>query len=144
MDHPLVHLFRGPTLWPVHLLILLLSSLLAPRDVLAQNSFAQTVAEIQPKMVKVYGAGGIRGLESYQSGFLISGDGYILTVWSYLLDSDVVDVTLHDGRKFEAQLVGMDPRLEIAVLKLEGNDLPHFNLDEAVELQPGARVLALN
>ncbi|HUE73620.1 MAG TPA: S1C family serine protease [Pirellulaceae bacterium] len=110
----------------------------------AQSSLAQTAAEIQPKMVKIYGAGGIRGLEAYQSGFFISGEGHILTVWSYVLDSDVVDVTLSDGRKAEAQLVGMDPRLEIAVLKIDAVDVPHFNLDEAVELSPGSRVLAVN
>lgn len=118
--------------------------LLAPTIACGQGSFAATVAEIQPKMVKIYGAGGLRGLEAYQSGYLISGDGYILTVWSYVLDADIVDVTLHDGRKFEAQLVGMDPRLEIALLKIETSDAPHFNLDEAVPLEPGARVLAIN
>lgn len=115
-----------------------------PGAAAAQNSFAQATAEIQPKMVKIYGAGGLRGLEAYQTGFLISGDGYILTVWSYVLDADVVDVALFDGRKFEAQLVGMDPRLEIALVKIETTDAAHFNLDEAVVLEPGARVLAVN
>lgn len=124
--------------------VMLLVGLLAPQFAAAEVSLAQTAAEIQPKMVKIYGAGGLRGLEAYQSGVLISGEGHILTVWSYVLDSDAVDVTLHDGRKFEAQLVGMDPRLEIAVLKIEGTDFPHFNLDEAVNLSPGARVLAVN
>ncbi len=117
---------------------------LAPRISSGQNSFAQTVAEIQPKMVKIYGAGGIRGLEAYLSGFFVSGEGHILTVWSYVLDADVVDVTLHDGRKLEAQFLGMDPRLELAVLKIDAPDVTHFNLDEAVELSPGARVLAVN
>ena len=118
--------------------------LLMPAMASAQSSLAQAVADIQPKMVKVYGAGGLRGLEAFQSGFFISGDGYILTVWSYVLDSDAVDVTLFDGRKFEAQLVGMDPRLEIAVLKIDAGEVPYFNLDEAVELSAGARVLAVN
>ena len=122
----------------LHLLVL------APVVASAQNSLAVTAAEIQPKMVKIYGAGGIRGLEAYQSGFFISGEGHILTVWSYVLDSDVVDVTLGDGRRAEAQLLGIDPRLEIAVLKIDALEVPHFNLDEAVELSPGARVLAVN
>jgi S1-C subfamily serine protease len=65
-------------------------------------------------------------------------------VWSYVLDSDVVDVTLSDGRKADAQLLGMDPRLEIALLKIDAVEVPHFNLDEAVELSPGSRVLAVN
>lgn len=127
--------------WP---LAALLAALLAPLVARGQTSLAQTVAEIQPKMVKVYGAGGLRGLEAYQSGFFVSNEGHVLTVWSYVLDSDIVDVTLHDGRKFEAEFLGMDPRLEIALLKIDALDTPHFNLDEAVELLPGARVLAVN
>src|SRR6187399_2444482 len=65
----------------------------------AQSSFAEVVKQTQPQMVKVYGAGGLRGLEAYQSGVLVSAEGHILTVWSYVLDSDVVTVMLDDGRK---------------------------------------------
>ena len=107
-------------------------------------SFAAIVDGVQPKMVKIYGAGGLKGLESYQTGMLISAEGHVLTVWSYVLDSDVITVTLHDGRKFEAKLLGADPRLEIAVLKIEATDLPHFTLAEAVEGQGGMRVLAFS
>jgi serine protease Do len=110
----------------------------------AESSFSQVIASTQPKIVKIYGAGGVRGLEAYQSGMLISADGYVLTVWSYVLDSDVVTVTLDDGRKFEAKLVGADPRLEIALLKVEATELPYFNLDAAVDVQAGSRVLAFS
>jgi serine protease Do len=109
-----------------------------------QSSFAQTIDDVQPKIVKIFGAGGLRGLEAYQSGFLISENGHILTVWSYVLDSDVVTVYLNDGRKYQAEVVGMDPRTEIAVLKVDGEGLPHFNLDEAVPLDAGSRVLAFS
>lgn len=110
----------------------------------AQSSYADIIAQTQPKIVKIFGAGGNRGLEAYQSGFLISGEGHILTVWSYVLDSEGVTVYLNDGRKFEAQVVGMDPRTEIAVLKFEADSLPHFNLDEAVVLTGGQKVLAFS
>jgi serine protease Do len=118
--------------------------LLSAQAAAAQGSFADVVAQTQPKIVKIFGAGGLRGLEAYQSGFLIGGDGHILTVWSYVLDSDSVTVHLHDGRQFEATIVGMDPRTEIAILKIEAQNLPHFNLDEAVTLGGGARVLAFS
>src|SRR5438552_1633170 len=85
--------------------------------------FSQAVAEAQPKMVKIYGAGGVRGMEPYQSGFLISAKGHVLTVWSYVLDTDYISLTLDDGRKFEARLLGADPALEIAVLKIDAADL---------------------
>lgn len=110
----------------------------------AAPSFAQTIAAVQPKLAKIYGAGGLRGLEAYQSGILISADGYVLTAWSYVLDSDVVTVTLNDGRKFEATLVGADPRLEIALLKIDATELPYFNLDAAIEIGAGDRVLAFS
>lgn len=110
----------------------------------AQGSFAETIEQVQPKIVKIFGAGGLRGLEAYQSGFLISAEGHILTVWSYVLDSDAVTVYLNDGRKFQAEVVGMDPRTEIAVLKIDGTGLPHFNLEEAVPLEAGSRVLAFS
>jgi S1-C subfamily serine protease len=125
---------------------LLLTTLLlvAPALARGQTSFAEVVGQTQPKIVKIFGAGGLRALEAYQSGFLISGEGHILTVWSYVLDSEGVTVYLSDGRKLTAEVVGMDPRTEIAVLKIDAENLPHFNLDEAVPLDGGARVLAFS
>src|SRR5689334_21074787 len=116
----------------------------APTIVPAQTSVAEVAQDVQPKVVKIFGAGGLRGLEAYQSGFLISGEGHILTAWSYVLDSDVITVYLHDGQKLTAEVVGMDPRSEIAVLKINGQGLPHFALDEAVALKVGAKVLAFS
>jgi S1-C subfamily serine protease len=107
-------------------------------------SLAETIARVQPKMVKIYGAGGAQRMEGYQSGFLISADGYILTSWTYVLDTEYISVTLADGRKFPAKLVGADPRLEVAVLKIEAAELPCFDLAQAVEAEAGARVLAFS
>jgi serine protease Do len=108
------------------------------------DSLAATVEATQPKMVKIYGAGGISGLEPYQSGFLISESGHIVTVWSYVLDTDYITATLDDGRRFEAKLVGADPRLELAVLKIDAGELPHFQLAAAVPAESGSRVLAFS
>ncbi len=118
--------------------------LVGPWTMAGESSFATTVESTQPKLVKIYGAGGLRGLEAYQSGLLISSDGLVLTVWSYVLDSDVVTVTLNDGRKFAAELVGADPRLEIALLRIKATELECFNLDAAVEIGSGDRVLAFS
>jgi S1-C subfamily serine protease len=130
------------------LVVASLAALLAtfglPATVHAQSSFADIIVQTQPKIVKIFGAGGLRGLEPYQSGFLISGEGHILTVWSYVLDSETVTVYLNDGRKLQATVVGMDPRSEVAVLKIDGDNLPHFNLDESVSLSSGAKVLAFS
>ncbi len=107
-------------------------------------SFSDVIRDGQRKSVKIYGAGGLRGLESYQSGFLISAEGHILTVFSHVLDSDTITVTLDDGRKFDAQLVGADPRLEIAVLKIDATDLPCFDLNQQAPASVGTRVLTFS
>ena len=112
----------------------------APGDAAARD----TIDQAQAKMVKIYGAGGFRSLEAYQSGMLISAQGHILTVLSHALDTDYISVTLADGRKFEAKLLGADPALDVAVLKIEAAGLPHFDLRDAVAVSAGARVLALS
>ena len=48
----------------------------------------QVIAEAAGKVVKLYGAGGLRGLESYQTGIVITSDGLILTAASTVLDSE--------------------------------------------------------
>lgn len=108
------------------------------------SSAVEIIDTVQPKIVKIYGAGGFRGLEAYQTGMLMSADGYILTVFSYVLDTDEIGVTLADGRRFSAKLIGADPQLEIALLKINAESLPHFQLEEAVEVESGARILALS
>jgi serine protease Do len=109
-------------------------------------SFAAVARQVQPKVVKLYGAGGLRGLESYQSGMLISDKGHVLTVWSYVLDADEVTVVLDDGRRYSARHVAADPLTEIAVLKFEpaGDTLQFFDLSQSVTAQVGARVLAFS
>ncbi len=111
---------------------------------LTPSAVRLVIEDALPKMVKVYGAGGFRGMEAYQSGMLISPEGHILTVFSYVLDTDYITIVLGDGRRFEARLLGADPRLEVAVLKIEAEGLPYFDLDQAVSVAPGTRVLALS
>jgi serine protease Do len=108
------------------------------------SSLVETIAHTQPKIVKIYGAGGLRGLEAYQSGFLISAEGHILTAWSTVLDTDSITVVLSDGRKFDARLLGADPQIELAVLRIDGRDLAHFDLNQAVEADAGTAVLAFS
>ncbi len=93
--------------------------------------------------MKIFGSGGLRGLEAYQTGILISDKGYVLTAWSYVLDAEGTRVVTDAGERFEAKLVGHDSKLEIAVLKIEAEGLQHFNIEAAVEAKPGTRIRAL-
>jgi S1-C subfamily serine protease len=122
----------------------LLLGLTGPAGPAVAANWPATIEVVQPRMVKIFGAGGFRGLEAYQSGFLISPQGHVLTAWSYVLDTEDVAVVLNDGRQFTGELLGADPQLEIAVLKIDAADLPHFDLTAAVDALPGTRILAFS
>jgi S1-C subfamily serine protease len=109
-------------------------------------SFIDVARDVQPKVVKLYGAGGPRGLVAYQSGLLISGKGHVLTMATYVLDSDEVTVVLNDGRHFVAKYVASDPLTEIAVLQFDPGkeEVPHFDLSAAKKAEAGTRVLAFS
>ncbi len=121
-----------------------LSLSILPQRIAASPPLGKIVQDVQPKMVKIYGAGGFKGLEAYQSGFLISADGHVLTAYSYVLDADYITCTLDDGQKYEAKMLGADPRLEVAVLKIEAKELPHFDLKQVVTAVEGTRTLAFS
>jgi serine protease Do len=127
-------------------LVVLLGAIALSRAAVGNESLATIAREVQPKVVKIYGAGGMRGLEAYQSGMLISADGHVLTAWSYVLDSDDIAVVLDDGRRYMAEYIGADPLTEVAVLKIDaGRDtLPFFDLRESPTVGVGARVLAFS
>jgi S1-C subfamily serine protease len=110
-----------------------------------EGDFVQVVRQVQPKIVKIFGAGGLRGLEAYQSGILIEPPGYVLTVSSYVLDADEVTLVLDDGRRFDASPAGIDPVTEIAVLRFDpGEDVPTFDLSRSASSDVGDRVLAFS
>jgi serine protease Do len=117
---------------------------LAQEETPQSMSWGDTLRVCQEKVVKIYGAGGIAGLESYQSGILVSAEGHILTAWSTVLDADTVVAVTTQGQRFEVTLLGADPRLEIAILKAQTTDeLPHFSLKNHPTAQIGSRVLAI-
>jgi S1-C subfamily serine protease len=84
----------------------------------------------QAAAVKVYGAGGA-GLQAYQSGFLVSPEGHIATAWSTVLDVQPI-IVLDDGRRLEGTIVGFEPELEMAIIKVEAGELPYLLLSETM------------
>jgi serine protease Do len=125
-------------------LILVLAGLFAAPAARAAGPGEKVIDHVSRRVVKIFGAGGIRGLYAYSTGFLISPQGHIVTVWSHVLDDQAVTVILHDGRKFEGKILGAEPQLDLAVLKIDGDDLPYFEIDEAVAGGVGTRVLAFS
>ena len=124
-------------------LCLLAVTLASPSSAFAQSS-GETIQAVSPKVVNIFGAGGGAKLHAYGTGFLVSDKGHIVTVWSHILDGDTVNVVLHDGRRFEGKVVGAEPPLDMAVLKIEAEGLPYFDLAQAASAGPGTRVLAFS
>jgi serine protease Do len=108
------------------------------------QSMQEAIETVLPRVVKIYGAGGLQNLESYGTGFLVSAEGHLATAWSHLLDTQNVTVVLDDGRRFDAEVLGFEPTLELALLKIDGQRLPHFDLSEIAQAGPGTRVLAFS
>jgi serine protease Do len=77
------------------------------------------------------------------SGFIVSKDGYILTNAHVVADADSVTVRLSDRREFQAKVVGADARTDVAVLKIDANNLPVVRIGDPNELKPGQWVLAI-
>ena len=80
---------------------------------------------------------------SLGSGFFISRDGFILTNNHVVEGAETVIVRLHDRRQFNAEVVGTDPRSDIAVLKIDAEDLPAVQIGSTTDLKVGEWVLAI-
>src|SRR4051794_27679439 len=91
---------------------------------LADESFAKVADEGNPKVVKLFGSGGFKGLASYGTGVLIPKDGYILTVNSHILDTRDLRVHTHDGTKYHAKVIARETQLDVALIKIEHGKRP--------------------
>jgi serine protease Do len=77
------------------------------------------------------------------SGFIVSPDGYILTNAHVVADADEVTVRMTDRREYPAKVIGIDKRTDVAVIKIEGKQLPVVKIGDASKLRPGEWVLAI-
>ena len=89
----------------------------------------------RPEQFKQQGAG---------SGVIISADGYILTNNHVVEGADEVVVTLSDTQEYQADIVGRDPKTDLAVLKIKADEpLPMAAMGDSERLRVGAWVLAI-
>ncbi len=77
------------------------------------------------------------------SGFIVSKDGYILTNNHVVENFDRVNVTLTDHRVFKAKVVGRDPTTDVAIIKIDGQNLPTATLGNDETVRVGEWVLAI-
>ena len=130
------------------------------------SSYADVVEPVQPAVVSVYSSKTIRQRaqvpdifrqfygdgafpdqeqrqEGLGSGVIVSKNGYILTNNHVVEEADSLKVSLNDGRELEAKLIGADPKTDIAVIKIDADDLPVVTLADSDKLRVGDLVFAI-
>jgi len=157
----------------LHRSLLLFAFLLLPALATARElpDFREIVAEQSPAVVKILvesRSGGHPGFDTEEipeylrrffefrgeppgprermslgSGFVLSEDGYIVTNNHVVEGADSVVVRLIDRREYDAEVIGTDPRSDLALLRIEAEDLPVLRLDEDDDLAVGEWVLAI-
>lgn len=77
------------------------------------------------------------------SGFIISADGYVMTNAHVVDGADEVYVTLTDKREFKAKIIGADKRTDVALVKIEGANLPRLAMGDSSKVKAGEWVIAI-
>ncbi len=77
------------------------------------------------------------------SGFIVAPDGTILTNAHVVADASEVTVRLTDRREFTAKVIGVDQRTDVAVIKIDGKNLPTVRVGDPTKLRPGEWVVAI-
>ena len=98
------------------------------------EEFEQRAPRRQQNLPRQHGQG---------SGVIVTKDGYILTNNHVVDEADEVKVVLLDGREFTGKVVGKDPKTDVAVLKVDGKDLPFIEMADSDKIEVGDIVLAV-
>ena len=84
-----------------------------------------------------------RQQEGSGSGVIITDDGYIVTNYHVVQGADEIEVTLHDNRQYKAKVIGEDPTTDLALIKIDEQDLTFVRYGDSDELKVGEWVLAV-
>ncbi|HEY7182861.1 MAG TPA: trypsin-like peptidase domain-containing protein [Blastocatellia bacterium] len=103
------------------------------------RAFINAARRIKPAVVHI--KVGTRGANG--SGVIVSPDGYILTNNHVASYANELTVKLADGREFRARRIGVDPRTDLALIKVEAQNLPYATLGDSSKLEQGEWVIAL-
>ncbi|MEJ2045069.1 MAG: DegQ family serine endoprotease [Reinekea sp.] len=77
------------------------------------------------------------------SGFIISDDGYIMTNNHVVDGADEVTVRMINGNEYEAEIIGVDPASDVALIKIDAHDLPKVKFGDSDEAKVGEWVMAI-
>ncbi|MBA4191041.1 MAG: hypothetical protein C0467_23900 [Planctomycetaceae bacterium] len=114
------------------------------------NSYAPVAKRALPALVCIEGKSKVARAQlddpdpGFGSGVLIDAAGIVLTNNHIVADTNVVEVTLQDGRKFTSKEIRRDPKTDLAVIRLEGKEpFPFLEFADSTTMEVGDRVLAL-
>ncbi len=99
--------------------------------------------EAAPALVSISTKEGLSCQQDVGSGVIIRKGGYILTTKDVAGDGQEVEVTLENGRRYQAKLVGSDAELNLAVLKIDADGLIPAKLGDSTKMKPGSWVIVL-
>ncbi|UCX06044.1 outer membrane-stress sensor serine endopeptidase DegS [Shewanella glacialimarina] len=116
----------------------------------SELSFAKAVRRAAPAVVNIYSLSidqraplNSSSLQGLGSGVIMSNQGYILTNYHVIKRADEIVIALQDGRRFTSEVVGSDPETDLAVLKIEGDNLPVVPINLTNPALVGDVVLAI-
>jgi serine protease Do/serine protease DegQ len=105
---------------------------------------SKIVRQQVPEFLKQYGVqGGEQKMRGLGSGVIISADGFIITNNHVVEEADELIVLLSDDREFKAKVIGTDPKTDVAVIKIEAENLPAATLADSSKLRVGDVVFAI-
>lgn len=114
---------------------------LTPGQVYAQNVKSVVAISNQGITTNIYGQ--VSETASSGSGFIISADGYVVTNYHVIEDARRLTVILHDGSEYDATVVGHDAANDLAVLKIDGENLRPAAIGSSDDLIVGDQVVAI-
>ncbi|SMC57820.1 S1C family serine protease [Papillibacter cinnamivorans] len=97
--------------------------------------------EVSPSVVSIMGT--LPDATAYGTGIIMSADGYVITNYHVIEGSSAVTVTLQDDEEFDAKLVGGDAQTDLAVLKIDSENLPAAKFGDSGALVVGDSVYAI-
>lgn len=107
----------------------------------------QTIERPQNPLFRFFGepdgGGGERQVQGLGSGVIVSEEGYILTNNHVVEAAEEISVETYDGNVLDAEVVGTDPRTDIAVIKIDANNLPTIEMGNSDQLRVGEFVMAI-